>query len=137
HDSGWFSAIVFRSGLVPPSPHAVARGVDLYFGWALSPLLSPPSLLSYAVPGDRVDWYCFFQGAIYAPLAFAVPLLVPREKRTGAAALAVVVAASLLFSFGGQILTCIAYPHFEVFSAAGLAIMLASLATGRERTAWL
>lgn len=137
HDSGWFSALVWRNGVMPRSPVTVAADVVHYWGWHPSILLSAGSAVSYLFPGDRVEWYCIFQGAIYAPLGVAFPLLVPREYRTslGSALLAAVAGLTLVFS--GQVVSCSSYPHFEIFSSAGIVIMLASLATGRERLAWI
>lgn len=138
HDSGWFSYTVFRAGLLPPNPLSCGGDViPYYFGWHISLLVSLGSLLSYLFPGERVEWYCVIQGAIYAALAFVVPLLVPRDAERGPGALVGTVAASLAVAFGGQVLSCMGYPHFEIFSGAGTAIMLAALAMGRERLAWL
>lgn len=137
HDSGWFSSLVHRNGLMPRSPQSVAHEVVYYWGWHPSLLLSLGSALSYLFPIGRVDWYCVFQAAIYAPLALAVPLLVPKRERTNLASAALTAACSVAFAFSGQVLCCIGYPHFEIFSAAGCAVMLAALATGRERVAWI
>lgn len=137
HDSGWFSALVYRNGLMPRSPESVARDVVYYWGWHPSLLLSLGSALSYLAPIGRIEWFAVFQAAIYAPLAFAVPLLVPKEARTDLSSAALTAACGLAFAFGGQVVTCIGFPHFEIFSAAGCAIMLAAIATGRERLAWV
>lgn len=137
HDAGWFSGIVWRAGIFgrnPPSPHT---WMPYYWGWHPSLLVSAGSLLSYVFPGDRVDWYCVFQAAVYAPLAFVVPILVPEKERTGIRAALVVAVASIAFSFGGQVVSAMAFPHFEIFSSAGISIMLAALAVGRRRLAWV
>lgn len=137
HDSGWFAFIVFRDGIILPNPEAVANEVTYYWGWHVSPLLSAGSLLSYAFPGDRVDWYAVFQALVYAPLGCAVPLLVPPGARTALRSALAVAATSIAFAFSGQVVAGIGYPHFELFSSGGLAIMLGALATGRGRLAWV
>jgi hypothetical protein len=135
HDSGWFSETVFRAGIIPRNPPHSA--MPYYWGWHITAIVSLGSILSYLFPGDRVDWYCLFQGAIYAPLALAMPLLVPARARSGARSALLVAACSLAFAFDGQVLACIGYPHFEIFASAGIAIMLGALAMGRERLAWV
>lgn len=133
-DSGWFSGIVYRAGIVPRNPPT--SEMPYFWGWHITGIVSLGSILSYLFPGDRVDWYCIFQAAIYAPLAVAMPLLVPAEQRSGLRSALIVAACSVAFAFSGQVLTCIGYPHFEIFASAGIAIMLAALAMGRERLAW-
>lgn len=137
HDSGWFSAIVWRAGIFGRNPASPHTWMPYYWGWHPSLLVSAGSLLSYVFPGDRVDWYCIFQAIVYAPLAIAVPILVPKEERTGIRAAIVVALASLAFSFGGQVVSAMGYPHFEIFASAGISIMIAALAMGRERLAWV
>ena len=135
HDSGWFSGIVYRAGIVPRNPPT--SEMPYFWGWHITLIISLGSILSYLFPGDRVDWYCIFQAAIYAPLALAMPLLVPPSERNGLRSALLVAACSVAFAFSGQVLTCIAYPHFEIFASAGIAIMLGALAMGRERLAWV
>jgi hypothetical protein len=134
-DSGWFSKLVYRSGWFLKNPD-IMYSVPYYYGWHVTPLLSLGSLLSYGVPLPRVEYYCLFQGLIYAPLAAAPPLLVPREQRASIATAVGAATCGLLFAFGGQVLKCVAYPHFEIFAAVGVAFMLAGLATSRTRLAW-
>lgn len=136
-DSGWFSYTVFRQGLLPRNPPGTAGPIIYYWGWHISLAVSAGSMLSYVFPGDRVDWYAVFQGLIAAPLACAVPLLVRRDECNRVRSAAITAAASLLFTFSGQALACMAYPHFEVLSGAGVAIMLGALATANERVAWI
>lgn len=136
-DSGWFSALVYRAGWLPDNPPCT-NSLREYFGLHVAPILSVASLLSYALPLGRVEYYCLFQGLIYAPLG-GVTALLARCKgfdRTLSGALLVLV-GSLLFAFNGQVLACLGYPHFEVFLAAGLCVMLASFAAGSKRLAWL
>ncbi len=146
HDSGWFSYTVYRQGLMPRNPLA-AGGVEYSWGWHVSLLVSLASLVSYVVPVDRVDWYCIFQGLVYAPLGLAVPALVPLSARALPApgdarrwwwlsALFVAV-TNICVGFSGQVLAGVGYPHFEFLSAAGLALMLAALSVGRVRLAWV
>lgn len=137
HDSGWFSSLVWRNGLMPRSPVSVAWEVVYYWGWHPSLLLSAGSALSYLFPGDRVEWYSLFQGAIYAPLGVAFPLLVDPKRRTELVSALVAAVCSLTLIFSGQVISCSFYPHFEIFSSAGIVIMLAALAMGREKLAWV
>jgi len=135
HDSGWFSGIVYRAGIVPRNPPT--SEMPYFWGWHITGVVSVGSILSYLFPGDRVEWYCIFQALIYAPLALAMPLLVPPAERNGLRSALIVAACSVAFAFSGQVLSCIAYPHFEIFASAGIAIMLGALAMGRERLAWV
>ncbi len=136
HDSGWFSDTVFQAGIIPRNP-AMSEFIKYYWGWHVTIVVAVGSWLSYLFPGDRVDWYAVFQGLIYAPLALAVPLSVPAAERSGVRPAVLVAACSLAFAFNGQVMSSMGYPHFEIFASAGIAIMLAGLATGREPVAWL
>ena len=136
HDSGWFSETVFHAGIIPRNP-AMSEAMKYYWGWHVTVVVAVGSWLSYFFPGDRVDWYAIFQGLIYVPLAFAVPLSVPASARSGVRSAVLVAACSMAFAFNGQVLASMGYPHFEIFASAGIAIMLAGLATGRERVAWV
>ncbi|MDB4942529.1 MAG: hypothetical protein JWP97_2063 [Labilithrix sp.] len=136
HDSGWFSATVYHAGLVPENPPSLRGPLVSYWGWHVSVIVSLGSMLSYLFPVDRVDWYCVFQAVIYAALAFAMPVLVPARQRSSVRSGLAVLVANLLFSLSGQVLCCLGYPHFEIFASAGLAVMLAGLATGRTGVAW-
>src|SRR5262249_34783899 len=49
----------------------------------------------------------------------------------------IVAACSLAFALNGEVISNIGYPHFEIFSSAGICIMLAALASARERVAWI
>ena len=139
-DSGLCSAIIFHNGLFPKNLPAADWRPE-YFGIHVSLVESLASLLSYAFPGDRVDWYCLFQGAIYAPLGAVVALLVrrpttiPRDTTVKDALL--VGACSLAFALNGQVIACMEYPHFEIVVPVGICLMLAGLARGHTRLAWL
>lgn len=136
-DSGWFSALVYRAGILPDNPPC-ANSLREYFGLHVAPLLSIASLLSYVVPLGRVEYYCLFQGLIYAPLGAVTALLaraggMDRRRRDAC----LVLLGSMLFALNGQVLACLGYPHFEIFLSAGLCIMLAGFAAGSGRLAWL
>lgn len=136
HDSGWYSAIVWRQGFIPANPET-AHPIRSFYGIHVSLLVSVASLLSYLSPVGRVGWYCLFQAAIYAPLGAAVAVLDgdrPGTRGWREAARAALV--GLVFALNGQVLSCLGYPHFEIFIPAALCIMLGALATNRRRLAW-
>jgi hypothetical protein len=136
-DSGWYSAIIYQQGLLPDNPSA-AHSIREYYGVHVSPLVSLASLVSYVLPIGRVPYYCLFQGLIYAPLG-AVTAILARSKGSDLTSLGAVkvLVASLLFAFNGQALACLGYPHYEIFLSAGVCILVAGVATGHERLAWL
>ena len=142
-DSGWFSALVYHNDFFPKDPPAADWRPE-YFGIHASLALSFASTLSWAFPGDRVDWYCLFQGAIYAPLGVLVALLVRParpvdrdHRRAGVRDALLVGAVGLAFALNGQVLSCMGYPHYEIIGPVGVCTMLAALASGRTRLAWL
>lgn len=135
HDAGWFSYIVYRQGGFPHNP-AIAERLPSYFSLHVSLAISAASVVSSVVPLDRVDWYCIFQGAIYAPLGFAVALLFPAGARpTPLRLVGAIGLSSIVFSFNGQAIACMLYPHYEILIADGICLMLAGLAVGRTRIA--
>jgi hypothetical protein len=139
-DSAFYSAIVHRQGFFPQNPPMglAPAGVTSYWGAHVSVLVSVASVASYAYPGDRVDWYALFQGAIYAPLGAVTAMVLGREQVTrswGVALLTVLV--SIAFALNGQTLSCLGYPHYEIFIPAAVCLMLVGLATGRTRLAWI
>lgn len=136
HDSGWYSAIVWRRGAVPANPPA-AHPIPSFFGIHVSFAVSIASLLSYLSPVGRVGWFCAFQAVIYAPLGAVVALLDGdlRASRSGRD-IGRVGLVSLVFTLNGEVLSCLGYPHFEILIPAALCIMLAALATGRTTLAW-
>ena len=94
-------------------------------------------MLSYLFPGDRVDWYCLFQGAIYAPLGALVALLVGRNPQRSTLRDALLVAAcGLAFALNGQVIACMGYPHYEILGPVGICLLLVGLAGNRPRLAW-
>lgn len=139
-DSGWYSAIVWRSGALPPNPAVVSLSgtVPSYYGVHSSLLVSVASMASYLFPGDRVTWYCLFQGAIFAPLGAVTALLVGRRNVTASVGMfALTMLVALAFALNGQVLACLGYPHFEIFIPVGTSLMLVGIATARERLAWV
>lgn len=136
HDSGWYSFIIWRQGLLPNNP-PMAHGLPDYCGIHVSILVSLASLLSNLFPGERVDYYCLFQGAIYAPLTLVVPVLVEGERRRTLGSATIVGVVSLVFATSGQVIACIGFPHYEILIVVGTCLLLAGLATGRTGVAWL
>jgi hypothetical protein len=137
HDSGWYSAIVHRQGLLPKNP-ASAHFIRDYYGIHASVLVSAASVISYVVPLERVPYYCLFQGAIYAPLGIVVPLLWKGDRATSTVKNALLIAAaSCAFALSGQVLACLGYPHFEIFVSVGLCVLLVGLARGHVPFAWM
>lgn len=140
-DSAWYSAIIHRQGFFPKNPPMVSfvpGQQTSYWGIHASLLVSLTSLASYVYPGDRVDWYCLFQGAIYVPLGIVIAMLLGRENvtRTWGTVLLTLL-ASLAFALNGQALACVGYPHFEILIPGGVCLMLVGLATGRPRLAYV
>jgi hypothetical protein len=136
YDSGWFSSIVFRNGVLPKNPNNVLNEVPYYWGWHVSPIISLGSVASYFYSADRIDWYSTFQACIYAPIGLAVGALPAPRTRSVSNALMVFV-SSLAFSLNGQVLVSLGYPHFEIFASAGCALLLGAIATDRRWLAWV
>jgi hypothetical protein len=137
HDAGWYSAIIYRQGLLPENPPS-AHTLSEYFAVHVSVAVSLASMLSYLVPLGRIEYYCLFQGLLYAPLGWVAARLLSAERpsRRLRDALAVL-SASLLFALNGQVLSCLGYPHYEILISVGLCVMLLGLALGSVRCAWL
>jgi hypothetical protein len=135
-DSGWYSAIIHRQGLLPLNP-PMAHPLRDYYGIHFSVLVSLASLISHVIPLDRVSYYCLFQGVMYAPLGCVTALLVSGKSARGPFIDALLlVVSSLAFALNGQVLACLGYPHYEIFLSAGLCLLLAGLASGKARLAW-
>ncbi|HSO33832.1 MAG TPA: hypothetical protein VLT33_14970 [Labilithrix sp.] len=133
HDAGWFSHVAYRQGIYPTNP-PIAELRPHYFSFHVSLLVAVFSLLSYAFPGDRVDWYCLCQAAVYLPIGAVIALLVPGSRRlTSVAGITVV---GLTFAFNGLAFSCMGFPHYEILIATGTCVMLAGLATNRSAVAW-
>lgn len=134
-DAGWYSAIIHKRGFFPSNPPAADSRPE-YFSIHVSLAVSLTSLLSYAFPGDRIDWYCIFQGAIYAPLGALGALLVGRDPpRTDLRDAAMVGAAALVFGLNGQAIACMEYPHYEILVSVGVCILLLGLVRGSMKLA--
>ena len=137
-DSGWYSSIVYRSGFVQRNPVIACNYAETYYGVHISPLTSFFSILSYAFPIGRVEWYALFQGLTFAPLGFCVYLVVSRAvgpvSRWGTAT---TVLAAIAFPFSAQSLMCVGYPHYEVAIPSCVAALLACIVTGRRTLAWV
>lgn len=137
HDTGWFSALVYRAGIFPKNP-TIAHYVPDFYGMHVSPVISISSLFSYLVPLKRVPYFCLFEAALAAPLGAAVALLVGRDGQKTSWFDALLMALfALIFALNGQVLACIGFPHFEILISTGLCILLAGLASGHIRIAWV
>ncbi len=139
-DAGWYSKIIHRSGFIQTNPAIACNYADTYYGIHVAPLTSVFSALSYLVPADRITWYAFFQAFIYAPLGAAFYLSCSKTPWTAEEQwrrLPIAVLAAIASAFTGQVFFCIGYPHYEVGVAGWICILLASLATGRKRLAYV
>src|SRR5215468_7828614 len=104
-DAGWFSALVYRNGLIPDNPLIACDYAPTYYGVHLTPFLSALSLLSYLAPVGRIEWYALTQAIVYLPLAIAPWAVAAQLDRATALRRApITLAAALAFCFGGQLL---------------------------------
>lgn len=138
-DSGWYSWIVYRAGVLQKNPVTACNYAELYYGVHVSPLTSIFSILSYASPLDRIEWYALFQGFVFAPLGFAVYLVASRLEPDGTCRVRwpIAVIAAIAFAFDAQVLLCVGYPHYEVAIPAFACVFLACLVTERTWLAWI
>jgi hypothetical protein len=137
HDAGWYSAIIHRQGLLPNNPPS-AYPLAEYFAVHLSVAVSLASALSYLIPLDRVEYYCLFQGMLYAPLGWVAARLLNVDRSTARISDALwVLLGSLLFALNGQVISCLGYPHYEILISVGVCILLLGLALGSPRCSWL
>lgn len=141
-DSGWYSWIVYRMGFVQKNPEVACSYAQTYYGVHVAPLTSMFSILSYAAPLDRIEWYALFQGFVFAPLGFVVYLVASRAERgqpdeASGLRLATSTVTAIAFAFNAQILMCVGYPHYEVAIPAFVCVFLACLVTERRRLAWI
>lgn len=128
-DAGWLSALAYHN--VPlVNPPLMGRPVRLFYGDHVAPIFSIASLLSYLTPLARVDWFCAFQGLLFAPLGAAPGLVVRPAQRRSTPQAALCALTGGLFAFGGVVFSCFGYPHFEVFIASGACVALAGAAGG-------
>jgi len=136
-DSGWYSAIIYRSGLFPHNPQIACNYADYYFGVHVSPLVSAFSLASYLVPLDRIEWYALFQGLVFVPVGIATYLLASRlEPEISWRRLLVAFVAAMAFAFNGLLFAFIGYPHYEAAIPGLICVVLVAVTTGRPRLAW-
>lgn len=137
-DSGWLSAIVYRSGVTQRNPTIACDYAVTYWGVHIAPLLTVFSLLSYLVPVARIEWYAFFQAVVHGSLALPVYFLVacldPRPRRRWWPILAF---AGLAFAMSGQALMSIGYPHYEYLIPAFICLFLVAVVTGRTHATWV
>jgi hypothetical protein len=137
HDAGWYSAIIHRQGLLPDNPPS-AYPLSEYYAVHVSVAVSLASIVSYLVPLNRIEYYCLFQGLLYAPLGWvAGRLLIADWPPTRLLDALTVLSASLLFALNGQVISCLGYPHYEILISVGLCVMLLGLALGSTPWAWL
>lgn len=137
-DSGWYSAIVYRAGLIPANPQIACNYASSYYGVHVSPLVSAFSLLSYLAPMHRIEWYALFQAFVFVPLGIATYVLA-RGVEPGSALRRVPITtfAALAFCFSGQVIALISYPHYEPAIPGLGCLVIAGLVTGRVRLAWV
>ncbi|HEY5934380.1 MAG TPA: hypothetical protein VIU61_07095 [Kofleriaceae bacterium] len=136
-DSGWYSDIVYRAGIFPRNPRLACDYAEWYFGVHFSPMISVFSLLSYVQPLPRIEWYALHQALMFMPFGMATYLLASRVDRPGLLRrLPVTAFAAIAFTFNGQILKMIPYPHYEVAIGGLICLMLGALVTDRPRMAW-
>ena len=136
-DAGWGSGLVHRSGPELVNPSIACDYARTFYGVHVSPFLSLLSILSYAAPVQRIEWYALSQAIVYAPLALTVYLLHPSAESRSLRQSALIGLTALAFCFSGGVLLCIDYPHFEPAIATFECLMLACLVTGRKRLGWL
>ena len=137
-DAGWYSDIVYHAGIFPKNPTIACDYAEWYYGVHPSLYVSLFSLLSYVSPLPRIEWYTLFQVMVFLPFAWAVYALAAKVQPIRSwAGIAIAALAAMAFTFSGQILRMIPYPHYEVAIPAYICLMLVMLTTGRQRWAWV
>jgi hypothetical protein len=137
-DTGMLSGLAYRDGLWLPMPRIACDYANVYYDVYFSPLTSLFSLTSYLVPVGRIAWFVFVQGLVYVPIGLAVGLAASRlEPASAWRRLPITVAAALAFTFSGQVLWMVGYPHLEAAMPGLVCLVLAALLTGRFRLAWV
>jgi hypothetical protein len=131
-DSGFYSALVYRAGLSPPNPNIAIDFADHYFAFHFSPLISTFSVLSYAQPLPRIEWYALFQAVVFAPIGLAV--FAGTARQAGHVPLRFF--AALAFSLSGMVVVFVAAPHYEPAIPGFICLLLAAIVAGRTRLAW-
>lgn len=137
-DAGWYSKLIWHAGFSPRNPRIACDYAEWYFGVHPSLYISLWSGLSYLVPVPRIEWYALFQACVFAPFGFAVYTVSSRLDPAGTRRrLWVTVLAAFAFTFHGQVLRMIEYPHYEPAIPAFGCLALGMIVTGRVRLAWL
>jgi hypothetical protein len=137
-DSGLLSKISYRAGVFLDTPQAACNYATSFYQVYVSPFITLFSLLSYAVPVHRIEWFAFVQAMVYLPIALSVYLLSSRlEPGRALHRLPCTVLAACAFSLSGLVLWTIGYPHYEIATAGFSCLALTSIATGRTRLAWV
>ena len=133
-DTGWFMALVYRSGGELRNPD-VADSVRSFHGVHVSGLLVLASKLSEYVRLGRGEWFSLFSALPFGLLAGVVWFAVgsPRSWREAYALVSVQIFASL---FGFSVLFA-EFPHFEFYEGVGLAFLAVCLSRERHRLALL
>ena len=111
---------------------------EWYFGVHPSLYISLWSGLSYLFPVPRIEWYAIFQAFVFVPFGFATYVVSSRLDPDGRMRrLPFIVLVGFAFTFQGQVLRMIGYPHYEPVIAAYGCLTLGAIVTGRFRLAWL
>ena len=140
YDSGYFSSIGYRAGVVPHNPRA-AQFNEYYFTIHMRPVLCLLSLLSEVVPLARIPWFALTLGLLYATVVLAPGLLVRDrlarvQDRGGlmtefALGLFIVLGTAL----SAPVIICWNFPHYEIAVAAGINLAVYWWSVGRYRLA--
>jgi hypothetical protein len=137
-DSGFYSGIIYHAGISPKNPNMALDFAPDYFTFHFSPFVSLFSLMSYLQPLQRVEWYALFQAIVYAPIGIATYALASRLEPTfSLRRLPITLAAALVFSYSGLVLTFIGYPHYEPAIPGLVCLVLVFAATGQTRLTWV
>ncbi|HTR54134.1 MAG TPA: hypothetical protein VMJ10_25755 [Kofleriaceae bacterium] len=138
YDSGLLSGLVYRNGLLLPTPKIACNYADYFWEIYVSPWTALLSLASYVVPVGRLEWFAIAQGLSYAPLGLVVYVVASRlDPDTRLRRLPITFAAAVAFAFNGMVLWMVGYPHFEVALFGFACLTLAAFVSGRTRLAWI
>jgi hypothetical protein len=135
-DAGWLSAVVHRSGIGLANPLAMQHYGATFYNVHVSPFMSLFSLLSYVTPLDRIGFYALFQGVVYAPLGVSAYFVASRSAPVAIWRLPLTAVMALCFSFSGQVLVAIEYPHFEIAIPGLTSLLLGAVVTNRRAWIW-
>ncbi len=139
-DSAFHAFISYQNGILPVWPHAIKSLLfgsyaysEFYYQYHLSPILSLFSLASYIQPLNALNWLGFLQAAglaliTYSMCSLADWFLGDSNRWTK---LALGGALGLVFALNGFVISCLAYPHLDIFLPVfGLCFLVSLL---RER----